>query len=60
MNINLHILVSKAEEVIKVLDSFEPYDDALWITHLDAEDVDKGLDAMNELRQAMQRVKEGE
>ena len=47
MNINLDILISKAEEVIKVLDSFEPYDDALWVTHLDAEDVDK---AINELR----------
>ena len=51
---NLDILISKAEEVIKVLDSFEPYDDALWITNLDAEDVDK---AINELRQALAESK---
>ena len=54
---NLDILISKAEEVIKVLDSFEPYDDCLWITHLDEEDVDKAIDAINELRQAIAESK---
>jgi hypothetical protein len=47
MNINLQILVSKAEEAIRALESFDPYDGNLWVTHLDAEEVDK---AITELR----------
>ena len=47
---NLDILVSKAEEAMRALESFDPYDGALWVTHLNAEEVDK---AINELREAI-------
>jgi hypothetical protein len=54
---DLDILISKAEQVMHVLEAFEPYDDVLWVADLDAGDVDK---AINELRKALAKAKESE
>ena len=55
---DLDILISKAEQVMDVLEAFEPYDDGvLWVADLDAGDVDK---AVNELRKAIAKARETE
>jgi hypothetical protein len=50
---DLDILISKAEQVMHVLEAFEPYDGDHWFAHVDAEDVDNAINAINEQRKAI-------